>query len=516
MKKLLMNPSIALFTLVFLAAIALQAGANGSGEALETVIDEVLKGKSDEVWVYVTQSPLEAGFTVRGWDTEYVVPARSWFFFIDDFPGANWHHPCRYVLVDCIAGTATVIEEKNPPHFFESMMWIIGKPEEKPVREDVTVNCPPRDPDPIQGEHLWAVLCAGYYSGWDYRYWNDLSHMYTCLVEEYGYPDDHIYVLFDRGSHSKGNDLDRDGDNDINYSCTQVNMDYVFGHLADTLTEEDQLFMFVTDHGGSNGGWNVYINLYDGGGYTPDELDYWMDRTAAANKIFCMEQCYSGGFGPTMMTTNGDNRVLAAACMYNEYSWKCDYEGDFDEFVYYWTSAVRYCFPQSSANPWLCGADCDADGNGDGLISMTEAFDYAEAHDSCSETPQYYESTPGIGDQMWLGPIEVIPDISVTAIPDETTVPRGGTLGVTVTIKNNTSGYKLFEAWCEVHPLATNPVAGPKNLNLAPSDSVSKHLNHHVPMGAPLQTYTYTAIAGYYPGTVLSEGSFDFNIVASD
>jgi hypothetical protein len=274
--------------------------------------------------------------------------------------------------------------------------------------------------------------------------------------------------------------------------------------------------MFVTDHGGSYGGYNVYINLYDGGGYTPAELDYWMDRMASTNKLFCMEQCYSGGFGPTLMTTNGDNRVLATACRYDQLSWKCDTEGDFDEFVYYWTSAVRWCYPYSSSQPWVEGSPCDADDDNDGKVSMAEAFDYAEARDSRSETPQYYESSPGIGETLWLGPSESPDEITVEVIPDETRVPRGGTLGVTITITNNTTHHKLFDAWCEVHPLAQNPVAGPKDVNLGPEKSVSRHLSHDVPGNAPLRTYTYTTIAGIYPDVSWAEDSFEFEIIASE
>jgi hypothetical protein len=393
--------------LVLSAAISVSAAADmekSSEEALGIVIRDVLDGQTDGIWVYATRAPLEAGTKICGWHTEHVVRERSWFFFIDDLPGANWHHPCRYVLVDSATGEVTVIQEKNPPHFFNEMEWVIGKPTETPNRPEGSAICPPKQYGTLSTDNLWAVLCAGYLSSWDYRYWHDLSHQYTCLVEVYGYLDDHIYVLLDDGSHPLGLDLDMDGDNDIGYACTEADMDYVLGHLATILGPEDQFFMFVTDHGGSHGGWDVYMCMNDGNEYTPDELDYWMDQMDATNKMFCMEQCYSGGFGPTLMSTNGDNRVLGAACRYNQPSWKCDDEGDFDEFCYYWTSAVRWCYPLSSEEPWECGAPCDADANSDGYISMREAFDWAETYDSRNEDPQYYESSTGIGDVMWLSP----------------------------------------------------------------------------------------------------------------
>jgi len=48
----------------------------------------------------------------------------------------------------------------------------------------------------------------------------------------------------------------------------------------------------------------------------------------------------------------------------------------------------------------------NADTDGDGRVSLREAFLYAAAHDSRPETPQYYESPAGLGSRLTLsGPI---------------------------------------------------------------------------------------------------------------
>ena len=40
--------------------------------------------------------------------------AAQWAFLIDDFPQANWEHPCRYVFVH-VDGTLSIVEETAPP-----------------------------------------------------------------------------------------------------------------------------------------------------------------------------------------------------------------------------------------------------------------------------------------------------------------------------------------------------------------------------------------------------------------
>ncbi len=60
-----------LATLVLLVAMVATAAAADHGksakEALEIVVQEVLEGQTEGVWVYATRTPLEAGTLVRGW-----------------------------------------------------------------------------------------------------------------------------------------------------------------------------------------------------------------------------------------------------------------------------------------------------------------------------------------------------------------------------------------------------------------------------------------------------------------
>jgi len=105
--------------------------------------------------------------------------------------------------------------------------------------------------------------------------------------------------------------------------------------------------------------------------------------------------------------------------------------------------------------------------------------------------------------------------ITITLVPDQTSVPRGGTLSLTAHVENTTNVQQTFDGWTMVELPNGNPfgpVAGPQTVTLGPYGSAQKALSHAVPMNAPLGMYTYFGYVGTYPGTVWDEDSFDFQV----
>jgi hypothetical protein len=108
--------------------------------------------------------------------------------------------------------------------------------------------------------------------------------------------------------------------------------------------------------------------------------------------------------------------------------------------------------------------------------------------------------------------------VSAYGDPDERTVPRGGKLGVTITLVNNTGVERVADAWTGVvlpngKPYKGNPVLGPKTVILVPYDTLSKHVNHKIPGSAPLGTYEYWVKAGEEYPDHLSKDTFTFSVV---
>jgi len=80
--------------------------------------------------VYASKEPVTGGSVVNSWKSTYSVPdeyGRAWFFFIDDAPGANWEHPCRYIFMDISTKDFIVINSATPPKEITKMRVLYQK-----------------------------------------------------------------------------------------------------------------------------------------------------------------------------------------------------------------------------------------------------------------------------------------------------------------------------------------------------------------------------------------------------
>lgn len=241
----------------------------------------------------------------------------------------------------------------------------------------------------------WAILISGGVSlGYNHaRYWNDLGEMNKILIE-YGYNPTDIFVLYADGSRPTAANcsdwLNIDGNYSIDIidgSATRANLQAVCNHISTNGDPDDTLFVFSTDHGGSDAA-GIMLNLWGESIYANDFAGptYLGAITQYRWRAFEMEQCFSGGFiGPL----SGPRTVIATACASTELSYAMwPPPPYYDEFCYYFNAALRGKEP----NNVVVNADYD----GDGRVSFMEAFNYAESHDTAPETPQYDDNADGI------------------------------------------------------------------------------------------------------------------------
>ena len=256
----------------------------------------------------------------------------------------------------------------------------------------------------MDADHLHAVLVNGGRNRLTNheRYWNDCAFLYRTLRQTFHIPKRNITVLMSdggnpgedmlrddgRGFETSPIDLDGDNQSDVDYPATREVLVNVMINMSRRLTSDDHLFLFIVDHGGSTDRLSdSFIWLWNDDKLEDFTLASLIGLFQAASINVLMGQCYSGGFIDNLML-NG--LVIATACGGDEQSWVSP-DRPYDEFLYHWTCAVN-------------GADTEgntvaADADGDGQVSMAEAFEYARSHDRVNETPQYGSWPIELGEQ---------------------------------------------------------------------------------------------------------------------
>jgi hypothetical protein len=264
----------------------------------------------------------------------------------------------------------------------------------------------------------YAVLIAGGADPYNNhpRYWNDLKTMYAILRAN-GYSAANIYVLYADG-------VAADASMPVNYSATRPNLSTVFNLLASKMTAIDKLYIMTNDHGGGiltdavNGySPGVYGGVNDSNGdetgevyseatyhvdmsgdgdtndaFKVDEiLNLWYDQitddqlAAEVNKIqnygtmiIQMKQCFCGGF---IADLTKPNRIIMSSASPTQLS-NAHSSLLYGEFTYWYFAALTGSKPDGSGS-------VNADTNGDGKISILEAYNFARSHDTKPETPFY-------------------------------------------------------------------------------------------------------------------------------
>lgn len=390
-----------------------------------------------------------------GGKTAITLPAsEGYFFFIDDHPGANFEHPCRYVHVTP-DGQTTVFDAWSPPDYLE-LQQIAGEfeipdfefpitpvPTWVPTTSITPVPCVP------DASHNYAILVSGGVNkSLNYNnYYTDIQFMYKTLVTDYKYPKDHIYVLLSDGPSNEQDqlvsigpaptytrtyvnsvrDLNGDGTEDVYGAATSANLRTLLNSAPIAgLTSQDNLYIFTTSHGGwdkviNNN--NAFLALWGNDYMTDAEFMSLLPKNAKSITV-TMGQCFSGGFIDDLTTkytgSAGTTRVISTASDANSYS-------SGNDFTYPWIASVAM---HTKTGAPLTNADNTPYDN---RVSMKEAFVYAQAVDLSRivDKPQYADVASGIGSSQYLtGCTAAAPILKVTS-------PNGGeswTTGPTYTV----------------------------------------------------------------------------------
>ena len=397
--------AICIFTLLF---FAISVNAEITQEQALLIIYANID--TTNVDIYISKNRLDARQSLQTVVDTLVSPSyQSWLIFIDEHPFANWSHACKYIFVNVDNGTYDVFNRNVPPLSYDGLLVIkqMTFPFEPAGNTDLNIKNNTKSVSRVGGTpcsyNNYAVIISGGGSMENnhVRYWNDCSFIYKTLVNDYNYDRSHIYVLMSDGTNPANDrkwpngtydssplDLDDDGIPDIQYAATKSNLRLVFNELSNVLTQENDLFIYTTDHGYILNSHSL-LNLWGESIYDYEFANLLSNINAHTISVV-MGQCNSGGFIDDLSAAN---RVVMTACTANQSSWSMN-NLYYDEFVYHWTSAMAKKTPS--------GNSVNADANSDGCISMEEAFLYAKNNDTQNETPQYNSNPVVLGRQTFL------------------------------------------------------------------------------------------------------------------
>jgi hypothetical protein len=435
----------------------------------------------------------------------------NWVFFIDDKPKTNWHHSCRYVFVDANSGDFSIVANKSilPKYWLTdfdtiSQIQLIPQLQLQPALNPPMVNA-------ALNEHLYAVIIAGDVNlgAGGERFWRDVSMLYTTLKQVYGYTDANIIVHYydgSSGSTKYNNQFDQLGYNEIDYPAYKESIHSTFTSLAvggsRELNSDDQLFVFTDDHGAWDPIANQSYAILPTNASNPDEhlwasdLASWSQNIKCSQMIFLLQQCFSGGFTvPLMSSSNAlcKNRTVNTSCSNSEESFSelKITKAKYTEFTYYWVSAMRGWFPKID-DPWephlpvfpfpqdffqffgSCGhPDDNPDVNGDNVVQMQEAFNWANKYDTWSHDSYWCPNfiadseTPVFSsDISFQEDLQALSGLTGTISNSQLLANRSYAVGGALTVSNNST--LTFPNW--------DPVSKTPNLHFI-SDTATLYVD---------------------------------------
>lgn len=237
------------------------------------------------------------------------------------------------------------------------------------------------------------------------RYWNDCALIYRALRQTYQVPKERITLLMADGDNpaedllldqaagfaSTPTDLDGDGKADLRLAATSDNLRNVLSELSLQLTPSDHLFIFIANHGLRSTEGDGTLLLWGNDRMSSRQLGDLLRPLRAGSVNVLIGSCHSEAF---MAGLQAERRIITTACSADELSWSCP-DRPYDEFIYHWACAIARHDEQGNA--------VDADTNGDGHVSMLEAYYYAQRHDRRPETPCLWAAPQQLADQWTFG-----------------------------------------------------------------------------------------------------------------
>jgi hypothetical protein len=352
-RKVTLAVCLALTTLTSLQCRIIESGDDGAAVSLEQAVELVVSGVvkpetlDHEVIVFSWPEPLEAGDRMEAYrlpETEQdgqirTIERETWFFWIEDAPGALFAHRTRFVFVERASGELSVVDDLWWPvlngdglwvsseAYWNEDNWAFSNLEWRPTPAHVSgrssgyavLSLNPHPIAPVLGST--PALCrdeaglgaAIVINGWITGQTNQ-EDMETSADQMHDIFDD---LGFDTVYYGPAEDDNEDRDGTVRYSAISA----WFRSKAEEMGPCQPLFVYVTGHGMAEDGEG------SAGGIVDSSLELWLERfNPGVHIVVIIDSCYAGSFIDNLRDV-ADLTITASDATSYSYS-DCDPKND--------------------------------------------------------------------------------------------------------------------------------------------------------------------------------------------
>lgn len=367
-------------------------------DAWSLVKNVVLGDNLDDVSVFASETILEPNTICDNVINNVISPDyRSWLIFINDNPRVDGYDKCRYVYVSEY-GDVVDVRKYNMGHPFCIPLTVLKNPtwpDEKSATRTFSnlFSYDPAKTNVYNTDYKKHALIIGGSSGPSdnyIRFWNNCSLTYQLLTKVYKFDPSKIHLLVSDGDNpgldiigveSSSLDFDFDGNNENVIAATSTNIVTTLNQLRDTLTSNDELFIFITGHGGLLAENQCSLITIWGGYIDSTSFLNLLSQINAKSITLVVTNCHSGFFAISPIVQNS---VVLTACKYNETSIATQ---DYNVFAKTYVDAMK---------------DRNADANQDMQVSEMEAYNYTYPRLLFAQHPQYLSTPSTLGESIGL------------------------------------------------------------------------------------------------------------------
>jgi len=239
------------------------------------------------------------------------------------------------VDVGYIMSNTVVTLKFYPVHNFKDKVTTTTVTRTVDKRKDVTL------------KQFMAILVGGADDG---RFSDDAQGMHEVLVDHYSFDDygDNIYQI----TYDSEEDTDR--------TASAANFGWAIDQVAATSTSIDEVLIWITTHGVSNGSLQIGDDWLSG-----DDLDDELDEITCQKMYIFLGQCYSGKTIEYINDTS--NRAIYTSCNSTQGGWATGSHS-------YWLWVTYRALDSGTGDEENAE---EADDNSDNMVSLYELYDWA-------------------------------------------------------------------------------------------------------------------------------------------